>query len=625
MLLYKVNIFSSQSIPQANHMDFPIPSQERIDQIASWLSETPGHFGPTAADRAAWLPYADTPEAKKIIAQAESVVGTPIPELPDELYLQFLRIGNRSNYERVYFQRQRDRLFPLVQAEVLEYKGRFLEAIEKELNAFFNEKSWVLPAHDGDLWNFNGTAPYADLFCSDFCATLAIYDWWLQDKLQPTTRKRIREEVERRMFAAYRHVIRTGEITRGQWWTVGGNNWNSVCHSQLVIAAMILMEDRHDRAEILAAVEKAMPFFTAGYSADGYCTEGMGYWGYGYGRFLILAETVLMMTGGKLSLYDNETLHNVAAFARDIQIEENCCPAFADCGVGISPSPDDIAIIQYRYPDAVLRAVPPRTEVTGVPMLTVIRCFDKRPYPPAGVPLDGQLPPRKLYPLANIYVGRSTLNGRHFGVAFKTGHNAEEHNHNDIGSFTVVLNKHQFFLDPGGEPYTKRTFSPQRYEGQMLNSFGHMVPIVEGKLQSPGRQSHGTFISTDFTDDVDTIVADIAPAYPEAKELVSLKRTFTFNRKEQTLTVRDDVEFTSPQTFETALVSYDELTVNGSTVIASYQNAAVSATVSTEGAGLALTEGVVENPNARSPKRIAVKLDKPVQKGAIVIKFQIAK
>ncbi|MBO7534944.1 MAG: hypothetical protein J6T46_13220, partial [Victivallales bacterium] len=118
-------------------MDFPIPSKERIDQIASWLSETPGHFGPTAADRAAWLPYADTPEAKKIIAQAESVVGTPIPELPDELYLQFLRIGNRSNYERIYFQRQRDRLFPLVQAEVLEYKGRFLEAIEKELNAFF--------------------------------------------------------------------------------------------------------------------------------------------------------------------------------------------------------------------------------------------------------------------------------------------------------------------------------------------------------------------------------------------------------------------------------------------------------------------------------------------------------
>ena len=54
MLLYKVNIFSSQSIPQANHMDFPIPSKERIDQIASWLSETPGHFGPTAADRTAF-------------------------------------------------------------------------------------------------------------------------------------------------------------------------------------------------------------------------------------------------------------------------------------------------------------------------------------------------------------------------------------------------------------------------------------------------------------------------------------------------------------------------------------------------------------------------------------------
>ena len=606
-------------------MPFPIPSPERIAQIASWLPETPGHFGPPASDRAAWLPFADTPEAKKVIAQAEATVGTPIPELPDELYLQFLKIGNRTNYEHVYFQRQRDRLFPLVQAEVLEYKGRFIEAIERELNAMFNEKSWVLPAHDGDLLNFNGTAPYADLFCSELCANLAIYDWWLQDKLSSTTRKRIREEVERRMFAAYRHVIRTGEITRGQWWAVGSNNWNAVCHSQLVIAAMILMENRHDRAEILAAAEQAMKFFAAGYSADGYCTEGIGYWGYGYGRFLVLAETALMATGGKLSLYNNETLHNVAAYARDIQIEEGCCPAFADSHIDESPSPDDIGIIQYRYPDAVLRAVPPRTEITGVPMITVLRCFDKRPYPPANVPLDGQLPERKLYPLANIYIGRSCRNGKHFGTAFKTGHNAEEHNHNDIGSFTVVLNGHQFFLDPGSEVYTKRTFSPQRYEGQMLNSFGHMVPIVAGKLQSSGRQAHGTFISTDFTDDVDTLVADITPAYPEAKELLSLKRTFIFNRKEQTLTVRDDVEFTTPQTFETALVSFDDMAIFDSSVVVSYQNAAVSATVATEGAGLTFTKGVIDNPNARCPNRIAVKLDKPVQKGAITITFKINK
>ncbi|MBO4528820.1 MAG: heparinase II/III family protein, partial [Victivallales bacterium] len=225
----------------------------------------------------------------------------------------------------------------------------------------------------------------------------------------------------------------------------------------------------------------------------------------------------------------------------------------------------------------------------------------------------------------NIYIGRSCRNGRHFGTAFKTGHNAEEHNHNDIGSFTVVLNGHQFFLDPGCEVYTKRTFSSRRYEGEMLNSFGHMVSIVAGKLQSPGRQSHGTFISTDSTDDVDTLIADIAPAYPEAKELVSLKRTFIFNRKEQTLTVRDDVEFTTPQTFETALVSFDDMAISDSTVVVNYQNAAVSATVATEGAGLTFTKGIIDNPNARCPNRIAVKLDMPVQKGAITITFKINK
>ena len=84
------------------------------------------------------------------------------------------------------------------------------------------------------------------------------------------------------------------------------------------------------------------------------------------------------------------------------------------------------------------------------------------------------------------------------------------------------------------------------------------------------------------------------------------------------------MEFTSPQTFETALVSFDELAINGSTIVAAYQDAAVSATVSAEGAGLAFSQGIVDNPNDRCPKRVAVKLDKPVQKGAIIITFQIS-
>ncbi|MDB6028847.1 MAG: hypothetical protein JWM68_5070, partial [Verrucomicrobiales bacterium] len=41
-------------------------------------------------------------------------------------------------------------------------------------------------------------------------------------------------------------------------------------------------------------------------------------------------------------------------------------------------------------------------------------------------------------------------------------------------------------VDPGSEVYTGRTFSSNRYESDVLNSFGHDVPVVAGKLQSAG-------------------------------------------------------------------------------------------------------------------------------------------
>ncbi len=39
-------------------------------------------------------------------------------------------------------------------------------------------------------------------------------------------------------------------------------------------------------------------------------------------------------------------------------------------------------------------------------------------------------------------------------VALKGGHNAEHHNHNDVGSFVVALGKSTPLADPGGEVYT---------------------------------------------------------------------------------------------------------------------------------------------------------------------------
>lgn len=611
-----------QKLNAAKPAAFPVPTAERIAEIAAMLPEMPTGPCPKASDRTAWQPLMDTPAAESIIKRATAYIGVEPPPLTDEGYLEFSQNGNRSRFESVYFQRT-TRLNLLALAETLEYKGRFIPTLESDIHAICNEKSWNLPAHDKNLNDFYNRSHHAALFSTEIAANLAYTDWWLGEKLSPEIRAEIRRETNRRIFGPYWPVVRNGVIPDGFWWVRGRNNWNAVCHDNLIRAALILLEDRRERAEIIAGAENGMPFYINGYSPDGYCSEGMGYWNYGYGHFLQMAETLLLATDGKLSFYNHPRLEKVAAFARDIQIEENVCPAFADCGVSAKPSTAFMSYIQRRYPSAVFKAIPPQTAPSTSFATTALHCFYDHLYPIDNLPQVGVFPPRSLFKDAGIYIGRSTSEaiGR-FGTAFKAGHNGEEHNHNDVGSFTVVLNGKQYFLDPGGEAYTKQTFSKDRYKSQMLNSYGHMVPIVAGKLQTTGAKSFGTFVSTEFSDEKDVIVADIKNAYLDAPSLKSLRRTFTFDRTVPSVTVRDDVSFDSPQTFETCLVTTQSIhQLSGQEYLAYNGKGAVKATVAAEGGELAMTVGEVVNPNRVAPKRIAVAFKQPVTTASITITF----
>ena len=101
---------------------------------------------------------------------------------------------------------------------------------------------------------------------------------------------------------------------------------------------------------------------------------------------------------------------------------------------------------------------------------------------------------RSLFDAAGVAILRpgAPIKTPSFVLALKGGHNGELHNHNDVGSYTLALaptsgkNAEMKFVsrDPGGEVYTARTFSSRRYEGQLLNSFGHPVPRVAGTLQT---------------------------------------------------------------------------------------------------------------------------------------------
>ena len=301
---------------------YPALSQERIRELEEMLPEKPQGVGIPASYRDVWDKMAATTEGKNIVKSAVPLLDQTFPELPDDLYLQFTRIGNRSNYEGVYNKRN-SWIVRLALAECLEYKGRFLPKLEEFLNQFLSQKSWVLPAHDSKLTVFNNTLLYPDLTGSSVTAMIAYIDWFLQDKLKPETRQRIRHEAYRRAITPWQEVYRTGQLASGRWWMVSPFNWNAVCTCNMLSASLILMESRHDRAEALAAMETSNSYFYRGFTSDGYCSEGLGYWSYGFGHFLTMGEIVLASTNGKLNIFDDDPIIlKCCEYARNIMVED---------------------------------------------------------------------------------------------------------------------------------------------------------------------------------------------------------------------------------------------------------------------------------------------------------------
>ena len=115
-------------------------------------------------------------------------------------------------------------------------------------------------------------------------------------------------------------------------------------------------------------------------------------------------------------------------------------------------------------------------------------------------------------------------------MAAKGGHNAESHNHNDIGNAVVYIYGRPVLIDAGVETYSRKTFSAERYTLWTMQSAYHTLPTVNGVQQSPGR----TFAARDVhyaSDDTQAqFTLDIAGAYPEAAGINTWVRTVALNR-----------------------------------------------------------------------------------------------
>ena len=528
------------------------PDTARVNEIAVWLNERPYGATQPIGDRDFWQRIGRAKDYESAVANAETLLNRSFQPLPEELYLEYSRNGNRTRYERVFFQKLDD-FRTLVIAECIEDRGRFLKSIQDLISSYAADRSWVLPAHDSGQENFEGRQITIDLFASEVACELANAAYILGDRLNQETHTSVRREITRRIFEPYTRMVTTGKPSLA--WLKVTNNWNAVCLANVTGTALAMLEQPAEKAFYVAAAEKYITNFLDGFTEDGYCSEGIGYWNYGYGCFVRLAHLLHGATGGRLDLFAIPRARSAGMFARRMEITPGLYPAFADCGIGSTPSSRIMAYVSRRYDVAPsaweLRDSSSARWLDEIGMFSFL--LEKSKTDRAAEPLAV----RDWFENAGILICRGSMTGSGVpvAVALKGGHNAEHHNHNDLGSFVFCLGDKMTLVDPGAEVYTRRTFSADRYVSGVLNSFGHSVPRVAGQLQRTGRAASAEVLKLDLSEQQDTLQFDLTSAYP-VKTLKQLTRTFAFHRASATLTVTDEVECASPEAFGTAIITF---------------------------------------------------------------------
>ena len=499
------------------------------------------------SDRAWWAEQAKTPEGRKRIAAAEKLLASPLPVPTDELYLEFSRNGNRSRYQSVRSNLEKN-VTVVAAAWCLTGDPRYRERLEAALRAFLAAKSWVLPAHDRGNRIWKGETISIDLVSALLGWRLAVVSRTVEGALDPELIQELNRQIHARVLTPFRDML-DGKRKADSWLTAR-TNWNAVCLAGVTGAALALEPDFDVRARIVAGAVRLIAHSLQGFGADGYCFEGVGYWNYGYGHNLRFALMVYRATDGAVNLMEHPAMLAAGRYGEAIQLPGGMVPAFADCGLNARVL--DV-LCQWRnfLAGTAAGSGEPFWMDGSLPMVALT--------PPVRRDRTEAVPEKpgkaafSWFPSGGVAVLRPVAGGR-FAAAVKGGSNDEPHNHNDVGSYVVMIDNVPMLFDPGSEVYTRRTFSKDRYQSCLLNSFGHPVPVVDGKLQRHGGGTACRTIEAAEQNGVFRWRTELQPAYGDPR-IRSLERSFTLERRPERIAVCDRGKFAAALSFETALIA----------------------------------------------------------------------
>lgn len=604
------------------------PNTSQIGMLKAIIPEDAFQLAPSIMNREYWDGIASTDSGKKYLEDAISDIKIE-PEVPitDSIYRLANKQGNRDIYKPRYY-RTMTRLEHFILAECIENQGRFFPQIEVYIEAIMDMKSWMHPNHDNDSNDvLEGKSMAIDLGSRRFGSDLALAEVLLIDKLSTEIRQKIKDNLQKRIIDAYLQST-SGETKTHLNWYRSTSNWNSVCTSGSVFVTISTSNSYEERLMAVGTALNSMKNFLSGFGDDGYCSEGAGYWGYGFGHYLYLAEIIYDFTDGTINLFefDNpEKLSKVANFPHKYQIAEGVFSPFAD---GVTEISNDGGFARRMVARKYGAGFPPINEnkKTSDPYSAFYQLIDWK-YMEAEIDEDkkvqvvNKLPNYTYFDQFGILVSRGKQEIP-LSIAIKAGHNSENHNHMDVGTYNIVLGKDIMTGDIGAPSYVAGAFSDTN---PARSSWGHPVPRINNILQSKGKQFKGKITSTEFNEDYDKLIMDVSAAY-EIPELKTLIRTMENNKIGQgSITITDEFSSSKPVDFGIAIMTLSDYEIiNSNTVILKTKNQKLKAEIFSEDKILVIKDELVPVEKLREggpAYRIGIDFIEPVSKGKIKIKY----
>ncbi len=516
-----------------------------VDFLIEIISE-PAEWVPYPKDASEWKNIILKEMYTKQIAHAEKYLNYDWPVLKASVFLEFAQIGNRSNFERMSFNR-RTALAALVLGETLENEGRFLNDIINGIWAICEETFWGIPAH---LSNSNKGLPdinkpqVLDLFAAETGMLLAWTDYLLGeklDKISPATRERMSYEVDQKIFEPF---------MRQQFGWMGfnstkdnrPNNWNPWIISNVMAAILLLEKDKTYRAEMIHRSFLILDNYLNPYPSDGGCDEGPGYWSRAGASVFDCLDIISMATKNKINIFDSLLIKNLGIYIYKTYIGNGYFLNFADAAAKTTPP----FMVLYRYGKAIgsVEMMSMAADFAGKrdfisnPVKGAFGCLARslpRLYyanelnnynPSAYLVRDFWFPEIQVMGVRDM---KESEKGLYF--AAKGGNNAESHNHNDVGNFVVYVDGEPAIIDIGVETYTKKTFSSSRYSiWTMQSAFHNLLPEVNGSMQKNGIHYKAKNVKYEMKDKKVRFSLEVSGTYPDQAQVKTWEKEFVINR-----------------------------------------------------------------------------------------------